>query len=211
MLPFSLVDSRYREYMDLVLASHNHHKQQEFSQLCTSDDVHIVTLDDIGQKDFTIPETRDSFVGNATQKVETVSTVTNLAILADDSGLVVDALDGRPGVFSARYSPGSDADRCQKILAQMQGKKDRTAHFVCVLAFMPAGGGEIRTFEGKVDGTIALAASSQVGFGYDPIFIPDGYTQTFEQLSATVKNTISHRARAFEKFFKVFVEKSLQK
>ena len=116
---------------------------------------------------------------------------------ADDSGLEVEALDGRPGVYSSRYAD-SDPERIAKLLKELEGKDNRRARFVCSISI--AFNGEIiETFEGEVKGTITLAPRGNGGFGYDPVFQPDGYDQTFGELPQEVKNKISHRANAFKK------------
>ena len=120
-----------------------------------------------------------------------------MVAMADDSGLVVEALDGAPGIHSARYAGenATDADRIAKLLKAMEGKKDRRAKFVCAAAIAYRGE-EVRTFVGEVKGVIADAPSGTNGFGYDPVFIPDGFNKTFAELTDEEKNAISHRGNA---------------
>ena len=125
---------------------------------------------------------------------------------ADDSGLEVFALNGEPGIYSARYAP-TDPERIAKLLKNLEGKEDRSARFVCVIAI--AFNGEIiETFEGEIRGTIGFEPKGSNGFGYDPVFIPEGETRTFAELSSEEKNRISHRANAFRKAAE-FVEEQL--
>ena len=137
---------------------------------------------------------------NAIAKAQFYAAATGLVALADDSGLEVAALDGAPGVYSARYAGenASDADRRQLLLSELSktNNTDRRARFVCVVAIADPAGTILNVSEGICDGTITFAARGTGGFGYDPLFIPDGYTQTFAELPETIKNRISHRALA---------------
>jgi XTP/dITP diphosphohydrolase len=147
-------------------------------------------------------ETGHTFEENARLKASYYCHATGWCCAADDSGLVVDALDGAPGIYSARYAgPGStDDDNNRRLLNElaMVPEAQRTARFVCCAAFVhPDGGSHVET--GAVEGRIALEPRGQTGFGYDPLFIPEGYDQTFAELGALVKQRISHRARAFQR------------
>jgi len=137
---------------------------------------------------------------NAVAKAQFYAAATGLVALADDSGLEVAALDGAPGVYSARYAGenASDADRRQLLLSELSktSNTDRRARFVCVVAIADPFGSVLNLSEGICRGTITFASRGDGGFGYDPIFIPDGYTQTFAELPETLKNRISHRALA---------------
>jgi len=137
---------------------------------------------------------------NAIAKAQFYAAATGLVALADDSGLEVAALDGAPGVYSARYAGenASDADRRQLLLSELSktSNTDRRARFVCVVAIADPSGSVLNLSEGICHGTITFASRGDGGFGYDPIFIPDGYTQTFAELPETIKNRISHRALA---------------
>ena len=180
----------------LVLATTNAGKAREIRELLP--DVEILTLDEVGYTD-TIEEPHDTFADNARVKAEAVFRATGIAALADDSGLCVDALDGAPGVHSARYAgePQNSSANKAKLLMALRHADDRRAHFTAALALCDASG--CRIFEGTCHGSIARAASGGSGFGYDPVFIPDGYTQTFGELPTDVKKRISHRAHALQK------------
>lgn len=150
-----------------------------------------------------VVEDADTFLGNARLKARALVEATGMAALADDSGLVVDALDGEPGVRSSRYAgeEATDAENVEKLLDQLgagfvDDRRARNAHFMCVIVLITPDGEEL-VARGRVDGTIALAPSGDGGFGYDPVFVPDeGTGLTFAQMSADDKNAISHRGRA---------------
>jgi len=146
-----------------------------------------------------VEEDLDTFKGNAAKKAETQAGLTGLWVLADDSGLEVDALDGEPGVYSARYAgePADYAANNRKLLAELDGVDDRAARFRCVIALAHPGI-ETQTVEGRCEGRIGFSPRGDNGFGYDPLFIPDGYDSTFAELDAEVKNSISHRAMALK-------------
>lgn len=183
----------------LVFASHNTHKVTEMRELLKGQYV-VTGLSEIGFHD-ELPEPYDTFEANALSKAQHVFLKTGLACFADDSGLVVDALGGRPGVFSARYAgpQKSDADNIQKLLSELQGKQIRTARFVAVIAFQwnPS---DTFTCRGEVEGRISDQPQGHGGFGYDPIFIPAGFESTLGVLPAAFKNRISHRAKALQQF-----------
>jgi len=147
-------------------------------------------------------ETGATFEQNSLLKASYYCQATGWTCVADDSGIVVDALDGAPGVYSARYagSSATDTDNNRKLLKELMGAHEtlRTARFVCCAAIVHPDG-RVRVETGTVEGRIALEPRGQAGFGYDPLFIPEGYTQTFAELGAPVKQRISHRARAFRK------------
>ena len=164
------------------------------------DGLKLVGLTDLGRTD-PLPETSDTLEGNALQKVRYVKEHYGYDCFADDTGLEVDALHGAPGVYSARYA-GEDCDSAanvRKLLAALDGVADRRARFRTVIAFVTDGEQE-HLFEGEVGGHIATEEHGAGGFGYDPIFTPDGYDRTFAQLSADEKNAISHRGRAVRRF-----------
>lgn len=183
----------------LVFATHNTHKLREVRAMLP-DGLKLVGLTDLGRTD-PLPETSDTLEGNALQKARYVKEHYGYDCFADDTGLEVDALHGAPGVYSARYA-GEDCDSAanvRKLLAALDGVADRRARFRTVIAFVTDGGQE-HLFEGEVGGHIATEEHGAGGFGYDPIFTPDGYDRTFAQLSADEKNTISHRGRAVRRF-----------
>lgn len=184
--------------MKICFASNNPKKLEEISQKLQSSSIELIPLAETGITE-NIPETGDTFVGNAFQKARYVYERTGLYCFADDSGLEVAALGGAPGVYSARYAGEQrDAgDNMDKLLHALEGKTDRSAAFVTVIALIhPLGE---YAFEGKIGGTILTEKRGEKGFGYDPVFVPEGYDITFAQMDASVKNTISHRALAVDK------------
>lgn len=185
--------------MRIVLATRNAHKAEEIRRMAPSW-IDILTLDNIG---WTAPidEPFDTFEENARAKAETIFNACGMPALADDSGLEVDALAGRPGVRSARYAGDDQDDRrnLQQVLDELEGRTDRRARFRAVLAFCAATG-HTAFFQGAVDGQIADHARGTGGFGYDPVFVPEGFDRTFGELSPDVKNRISHRAKALHAF-----------
>ncbi|MBQ0015811.1 MAG: non-canonical purine NTP diphosphatase [Bacteroidales bacterium] len=179
---------------DIIFATNNKHKLQEVKQLI-SDDIHIISLAEIGLSG-DIPETSETLQGNALQKAEWVYHKTGLDCFADDTGLEVDALNGAPGVYSARYAGEgcSFADNVNKLLAAMEGKTNRKARFRTVICLLE--GGNPRYFEGSVEGVILTEPWGTEGFGYDPIFMPDRFAVSFAEMPLDVKNKISHRGHA---------------
>lgn len=184
--------------MPLIFASNNAHKLQEISSI-TQGIVRIVSLQEIGCYD-DIPETGETLTDNALQKARYVFERYGGDVFADDTGLEIDALNGAPGVYTARFAGPqcSPADNIAKTLECMQGITDRTAYFKTVIAGIISG--KEYVFEGVVKGEIAEQVMGDGGFGYDPIFIPDGYDISFAQMAMSEKNTISHRGRATAKF-----------
>ncbi len=188
--------------MKIVFATNNAHKLQEIREILGAD-FEIVSLSDIGCH-ADIPETGNTLEENARQKAEYVMTNYCMNCFADDTGLEVEALDGAPGVHSARYAQGTDHDseaNMNRLLHELQGKDNRKARFRTVISLLqlnPEKPSEyIETqFQGEVKGSIATQKSGNEGFGYDPIFIPEGYDKSFAELGEEVKNRISHRARA---------------
>jgi len=148
-------------------------------------------------------ESEETYAGNAILKAQFYARATGMTALADDSGLEVEALGGAPGVLSARYAGDSatDADRRELLLKEITrtGSENRVARFVCAIAVAAADGDVLNVSEGICPGSITFAPRGESGFGYDPLFVPDGYTQTFAELSDEVKNHLSHRARALLK------------
>ncbi len=148
------------------------------------------------------PEGGDTFLENALSKAIFYSKILKSPVVADDSGLVIEALGGFPGVFSARFMEGEDYRRkMEKVLAMMEGEENRSAKFVCVAVLADVGSGTVLSAVGEVRGEIATSIRGEKGFGYDPIFIPEGFTETFGELGEEVKSKISHRSRAFKKLF----------
>lgn len=181
----------------LVFATNNAHKLSEVKAILAPL-YEIVSLAELNCFD-DIPETADTLEGNALLKALFVFEKYGFDCFADDTGLEVDALGGEPGIFSARYAgeAHNSHDNMLKLLDRLGDNTNRKAHFRTVIALIEAG--EIRYFEGRIDGTIANEPSGTAGFGYDPVFVPNGYSQSFAQLGADQKNKISHRALAVSK------------
>lgn len=203
--------------MKIVFATNNKHKLQEIRDILGSE-FEIVSLKDIGC-DVDIPETGNTLEENAMQKAQYVYDHYNLSCFADDTGLEVEALNGEPGVHSARYAEGTDHDseaNMAKLLRNLEGKDNRKARFRTVIALIqkqdvcPCGCTSIKKvnrFEGIVDGSIATEKHGTAGFGYDPIFVPEGYDKSFAELGESIKNGISHRARAVAKLAEYLKQK----
>ena len=183
----------------LLFASANMHKLEEIRQILPSSYL-LSGLNDYAIHE-DIPEPFDTFEANAATKASYVFQKTGVPCFADDSGLAIDALDGRPGVLSARYAGEhkSSEENIQKVLSELHGIQNRTARFIAVIAFQQSEK-ELFLFKGSIEGSITHTPSGKGGFGYDPVFIPDGFDQTFAQLSPTLKNQISHRAKAMKLF-----------
>lgn len=179
-----------------MFATNNAHKLDEVSRML-GDGFELLSLADIGCNE-DIPETSGTFSGNALQKARYVREHYGMDCFADDTGLEVRALGGAPGVLSARYAGNHDSEaNMDKLLHELDGKSDRSAQFRTVIALLL--NGEEHLFEGIVTGHIAGSRHGTGGFGYDPIFIPDGYSESFAQLDMDRKNSISHRGRAVMK------------
>lgn len=203
--------------MKIVFATNNQHKLQEIRDILGSE-FEIVSLKEIGC-DVDIPETGNTLEENAMQKAQYVYDNYNLSCFADDTGLEVEALNGEPGVHSARYAEGTDHDseaNMAKLLRNLEGKDNRKARFRTVIALIqkqdvcPCGCTSIKKvnrFEGIVDGSIATEKHGTAGFGYDPIFVPEGYDKSFAELGESIKNGISHRARAVAKLAEYLKQK----
>lgn len=181
----------------IVFATNNAHKLSEVREVLKGQ-YEIVSLMDLGCTD-DIPETANTLEGNALLKAQYIHKKFGIDCFADDTGLEVAALNGEPGVYSARYA-GADnnaAANMRKLLAQLDNVVDRSACFRTVIALIQEG--EIHYFEGRVDGNIAHTPEGNEGFGYDPVFVPQGFSKSFACLGSVEKNKISHRARAVNK------------
>ena len=196
---------RFRE-KELVIASHNAGKAREIAELLEPFDIKVLSAADLG-----LPEPEETgltFAANAELKAVAATRVARLPALADDSGLSVWALDGEPGIYSARWA-GPDRDfglAMQKVEEALRGNEDRSASFFCNLC-LAWPDGETIAFEGRIDGTLVWPPRGDRGFGYDPMFCPQGEEETFGEMDPTRKHAMSHRARAFEQFVaQVFVE-----
>ncbi len=183
----------------LLFATHNKHKLAEVRQLIPSQ-FEVIGLDDIGFH-HDIPEPYDTFIDNARAKTTFLFQQTGLICFAEDSGLEVDALQGRPGVYSARYAGDhrGPEDNIRKVLDELGSTQNRSARFIALMAFRSSKD-EVHFFKGTVEGSISTSPRGKNGFGYDPIFIPNGFDQTFGELSVAIKNRISHRRKALDKF-----------
>lgn len=186
--------------LKLVIATRNAGKVEELAGLLADLPIHLHCLDDFPNT-FEPEETGATFAENAALKAQSYALQTGVRALADDSGLEVEALNGAPGIFSARYA-GIDADdrqRLKKLLEELGDAENRRARFVCAMAIAGENGRIALTAEGICSGRIALEASGKSGFGYDPIFIPDGFAETFGELPRDIKQQISHRKLAIDK------------
>jgi len=191
--------------MKIVFATNNQHKLSEIRQILGGR-VEVLSLNDIGCN-VDIPETGFTLEENALQKAQYVYDHYHIDCFADDTGLEVDALNGAPGVYSARYAgDGHDSEaNMTKLLNELGENNNRSARFRTVIALIQQG--EVHEFEGIVNGQIIRERRGGEGFGYDPIFQPDGYDQTFAELGLDIKNQISHRARATRKFAEYLLKK----
>ena len=185
--------------MKLFIATANQHKLSEICAIFRLPSIELKSMKDFPDLPEVV-EDGDTFDANAIKKAVTIAGLTGMWTIADDTGLEVDALDGAPGVYSARYAGESanyDANN-EKLLSALDGVDDRTARFRCVIALSDSAG-NARTVEGRCEGRILKALSGGGGFGYDPLFMPAGYDQTFAEMDIDEKNRISHRAVALQK------------
>ena len=183
--------------MKLLVATRNAHKLLEIRAILHLPGLELLGIDDFGAPLPAVEEDAATMMGNAVKKARVLGAASGLWTLADDSGLEVDALDGAPGVYSARFAGdgAGDAANNRQLLQALAGATDRRARFRCVLALV-APDGRSWTVEGVCEGTIARAPSGTQGFGYDPLFVPQGAACSFAELPPAEKNRISHRARA---------------
>jgi len=180
----------------ICFATNNKHKLEEVKHILT--DIEIISLDELGCFD-ELEETQPTLEGNSLQKASFIFNHYNMPCFADDTGLEVAALQGAPGVYSARYAgeQKKSEDNINLLLKNLHGVTNRTAQFRTVITVM--GLGETKTFEGVINGIIAETKKGSDGFGYDPVFQPEGYTKTFAEMTMAEKNKVSHRALAVEK------------
>ena len=181
----------------LLFATNNAHKLREIREIA-GNEYEIVSLKDVSFEG-EIPEPHETIEENAVQKARYIFNNSHIDCFADDTGLEIDALDGRPGVYSARYAGEgcSFDDNIRKVLKELEGVENRKARFRCVICLISDG--KEYLFEGRIEGTIAEAPYGKGGFGYDPVFVPDSYSQSFAEMPAYLKNGISHRGRAMTK------------
>jgi XTP/dITP diphosphohydrolase len=182
----------------LIFASNNQHKIEEVSDILKPFGFNVIGLSDAGINE-DIPETADTIEGNASLKANYIFNHYDFDCFADDTGLEVEALNNAPGVYSARYAgeQKSSEDNMNKLLTELESKANRNARFKTIIALMLDG--KEYVFEGIINGRIATEKKGEKGFGYDPIFIPNGYEKTFAEMTAAEKNKISHRAIAVHK------------
>lgn len=180
--------------MKVLAATNNDHKVREFRQILTPLGYEPVTPKELGIN-IDPEENGETFEENAVIKAEAFAKEAGIPVIADDSGLETDFLNGGPGVYSARYAPGSDADRVNKLLDVMKDAENRAARFVSAIAMIFPDGRKI-CVRGECHGVIARQPAGENGFGYDPVFFVEDYGKTFAQLTADEKNSISHRGRA---------------
>jgi len=192
---------------DFILASNNKKKLAELREILSAMGYGLCSQREAGCA-FEVEENGTTFAENAYLKASAVTAFTGKPAIADDSGLVVDALDGAPGVYSARYGGdacGSDAERYELLLRNMEGKENRAARFVCSIACTFPNGDVLRA-EGTCEGSIRTAPSGDGGFGYDPIFQPDGMDVSMAELTSEEKHAISHRGNAIREFQERLIE-----
>ncbi len=183
--------------MELLVATHNIHKKEEIQQIL-GNRFTVKSLADYNLHD-EIVEDGDSFNANALIKAKYCFEKTGVPSLGDDSGLVVESLDGRPGIFSARYAGDHDfAKNISKVLSEMDGVDNRKAYFITVLCYYDGNGAQY--FDGRAHGNLLTENRGQQGFGYDPVFVPQGYEMTFAEMNPEDKNQISHRKQALDLF-----------
>lgn len=197
-----------RKIQKLLVASHNAGKVKEINQLLGEYGVEAISANEFGLEE--PEETENSFIGNALLKARAAAKNCDLPVLADDSGLSVNALGGAPGIYSARWAETSSGRDFNHAMARVEKEllalntNDYSAEFICVLALIWPNGDE-EVFEGKVEGNLIFPPIGDNGFGYDPIFVPNGFDISFGQMDPNKKHAMSHRADAFKKFVaKVF-------
>lgn len=192
--------------MKLLVATRNRHKLEEIREIFSFDGLDLLNLDDYPDLPEVI-EDGDTFAANAVKKAVETAQASGMWAMSDDSGLEVDALGGEPGVYSARYAGGQGDYKAnnKKLIKNMAGKAGRSARFRCVIALSDPQG-NVRTVEGKCEGRIIDKELGVQGFGYDPLFVPEGYESTFAEMSQELKNSISHRACALKAAMKEWAE-----
>ncbi|MBR1626344.1 MAG: non-canonical purine NTP diphosphatase [Bacteroidales bacterium] len=189
---------------EIIFATHNKHKTEEIRQL-VKDKINIISLDSLGERE-DIPETGDTLKENARQKAVYIYNKYKKDCFADDTGLEVEALGGRPGVYSARYAGEkcSFDDNIDKLLDELDGNTNRKARFRTVICLIE--NGQEKYFEGECKGAITTERYGKKGFGYDPVFIPNGYGESFAEMSGADKNKISHRGIATRKLIEYLLK-----
>jgi XTP/dITP diphosphohydrolase len=188
------------KHMKIVAATNNAHKLVELKAILSKLGIEVLSAADVGGIPDVV-EDKDTFAGNASKKAMESAAHLGMPVLSDDSGLCVEALEGRPGVFSARYGgPGlDDKGRCQKLMKELKHCDNRRAYFACVIALADQNGQLIGSSMGKCLGRISDEMKGAEGFGYDPLFIPNDHKKSFAELGEEIKNSLSHRKNALEK------------
>lgn len=183
-----------------VAATQNKHKLAEMNEILEQYGIRLISVQEAGIGDIEIVEDGDTFEKNSMKKAATIMNISGKPAIADDSGLSVDALQGGPGVYSARYAGenATDKENNKKLLKELEGINNRQAKFVSVISLAFPDGKKISA-RGECHGRITYEERGSNGFGYDPLFIPEGYDKTFGELDADIKNKISHRAKALQK------------
>lgn len=184
--------------MKLLFASNNKGKQIEVKDLLAGIDIEVIFPSDLGI-DIDVDETGETFQDNALLKAKAFAQQTNLLTAADDSGLCLDAFDGFPGVKTNRWMEGDARDKNLGIIAKLENEQNRSAQFVTSICLYDPKSDKTRFFQGEVRGQISKELAGDDGFGYDPVFIPEGYQTTFAQMGTAEKNKFSHRFKALEK------------
>ena len=194
----------------LVISTGNKHKVEEIKAILKDLDIEILSKSDVLNEEFEVIEDGDTLEANSIKKAKALGERIEFMVLADDSGLFINSLNGDPGVYSSRYAgeEGNDKKNYEKLLKSLKDIKDRSGYFKTVIALITKDK-KIHTVEGICNGTIGFEPSGDNGFGYDPIFIPDGYNQTFSELGEDIKNKISHRALALNEL-KILLKKLLE-
>ncbi|WFA08923.1 RdgB/HAM1 family non-canonical purine NTP pyrophosphatase [Tissierella sp. Yu-01] len=183
----------------LVVSTGNGHKIDEIKSILSDFDIEILSKNDIGLEEFDVIEDGETLEENSIKKAKELAEKTDYMVIADDTGLFVNALNGEPGVFSSRYAgeEGNSKKNCEKLIQNLEGIEDRSAYFKTVIALITEDK-KVFKADGLCKGTIIKEAKGENGFGYDPLFVPEGYNKTFAELGNDVKNKISHRALALE-------------
>ncbi len=185
----------------IVISTGNQNKIGEIKNILKDLPFELISKEELGLRDIEIIEDGDSLEENSIKKAEALSKMTDYMVIADDSGLFVDALNGQPGVYSSRYGgeEGNDSKNNERLLKELKNipLEDRKGHFSTVIALIKENK-EIITIEGQCNGSISLEKRGQGGFGYDPLFIPEGFDKSFAELGVDVKNRISHRSKALD-------------
>src|SRR5699024_1287232 len=197
------------KYKSLIISTNNIHKLEEIRKILKDLPIKVLSKKDIGLENFQIIEDGNTLTENSIKKSQGLSEKTDHMVMADDSGLFVDVLDGEPGIYSSRYAgeEGNDKKNNEKLLQRMKDipLEDRRAKFITVISLVTEEK-EVITVSGECKGYIIYETKGNHGFGYDPLFIPDGYKQTFGELDEKVKNSISHRSKALRNFREIIIE-----